>query len=122
MEKLQKLMDDIAEWSDGAFGDGQRNPAIVHHLLKEVKELIEAIDIYNYHEKRQNLAVIKEENLSGNVNIEFADCFMLLLDSASHFGLTADDLVKVTEWKLDVNRKRKWGKADKNGIVEHVRE
>ena len=122
MEKLQKLMNDIAEWSDGTFGDGQRNPAIAYHLQKEVNELIEAIEIYGWHEREQNLSIIKEENLAGNVNIEFADCFMLLLDSASHFGLTANDLLKVTEWKLEVNRNRKWGKADKNGVVEHVRE
>ena len=48
MKDLQKLMNDISEWSDATFGEGQRNPAIVHHLVKEVPELIEAIDTCDF--------------------------------------------------------------------------
>lgn len=122
MKNLQELMNQISEWSDAQFGEGDRSRAIAYHLRKEVQELIDAMVEYRYHEERQNFAIIKEENLTGKVNIEFADCFMLLLDSASHFGLTADDLVKVTEWKLEKNKNRKWGKPDENGVVEHIRE
>ena len=118
MNELQKLMDDIREWSDATFGDGQRNPAIVYHLKREVPELIEAIKIY------ANKVHLGEE-CSGDVHkvgYEFADCFMLLLDSASHFGLTAGNLLWYTEEKLKINKAREWGKPDENGVVEHIPE
>jgi NTP pyrophosphatase (non-canonical NTP hydrolase) len=120
MEKLQDLMNEITQWSDATFGEGQRNPAIAYHLKKEVPELIEAI------EKYQNGNTIKtpysETNgLLKDVWEEYADCMMLLLDSANHFGLSAERLLYITKQKLEINKKRKWGKPDCNGVVEHVR-
>ena len=47
MRELQTLMNDISEWSDSTFGSGQRNPAIVFHLKKEVDELIDALNKVN---------------------------------------------------------------------------
>ena len=113
MKELQKLMDDIAEWSDTTFGRRQRNPAITYHLKKEIDELICAI------EKYQNGSSDFYENLHEKVCFEFADCFMLLLDSASHFGFTADDLFYHTKEKLEINKNRSWGKPDENGVIEH---
>lgn len=121
MKELQDLMNDISEWSDATFGDRQTSRAAAYHLRKEVQELIDALVEHRYHEERQNLAIIKEENLTGNANMEYADCFTLLLDSASHFGLTADDLIKLSRRKLEINKKRKWGNPDENGVVEHIR-
>lgn len=120
MTELQNLMHNISEWSDAAFGEHQRNPAILHHLKKEVSELIEAIELY------QNGNTIKTpykkiNKLLKDVWGEYADCMMLLLDSAHHFGLTAERLLYITKQKLDVNEQREWGKPDKNGVVEHIR-
>ena len=111
MKDLQKLMNDIAEWSDATFGDGQRNPAITYHLKKEVTELIDAIEKYQKCESKENL---------NKACFEFADCFMLLLDSASHFGMTAGNMLWYTEEKLSINKNRKWGKPDENGVIEHI--
>lgn len=121
MKELQNLMNEIAEWSDATFGYGQRNPAILHHLIKEVPELIEAIEKY---QKGNNLKTpYKEANeLLKDVWEEYADCFMLLIDSANHFGLSAERLLYNTKKKLEVNKKRKWGKPDENGVVEHIKE
>jgi NTP pyrophosphatase (non-canonical NTP hydrolase) len=118
--ELQELMNEISEWSDATFGEGQRNPAIVHHLKKEVPELIQAIDKY---QKGNTIKTpYKDANkLLKDVWGEYADCMMLLLDSAHHFGLTADRLLHITKQKLEVNKQRKWGKPDCNGVVEHVR-
>ena len=110
MKKLQQLMDEISEWSDKTFG-GQRNPAIAHHLLKEVKELIAEFD---------SPEEMPDKYLS--IRMEFADCFMLLLDSATHAGITANELLQVTKEKLEINKNRKWGEPDENGVVEHLRE
>ena len=109
MNELQNLMDEIAEWSDATFGYGQRNPAIVYHLKKEVKELIKAL-------KRSK----KNEDYTVAVHKEYADCFMLILDSARVFGLNAELLIELTDIKLQINKNRKWGKPDKNGVVEHI--
>jgi NTP pyrophosphatase (non-canonical NTP hydrolase) len=107
-ETLQKLMYDISEWSDATFGNGQRNPAIAHHLKKEVEELITELS--------------QPKSDIDKTTMEFADCFMLLLDSAHHYGLSAKDLIELAYKKLEINKARKWGKPDKNGVVEHIKD
>ena len=102
--KVQQLMDDVREWGDATFGDRQQADGIVAHLKKEVAELHEDI-------------------LSGNTEhakTEFADCFMLFLEAASHSGLSVNDLVTLTYEKLEINKKRKWGKPDKDGSIQHI--
>jgi NTP pyrophosphatase (non-canonical NTP hydrolase) len=105
--KLQTLMDDIKNWSDATVGDSQRTIPILYHLIKEVPELIESIE--------------KEETVRTTL-FEFADCFMLLLDAASHHGYKADDILLAMSDKLEINKKRKWGEPDENGVVEHIRD
>lgn len=122
MNELQTLMNNIAEWSDATFGDGQRNPAIVHHLKKEVEELIEALNKTDALYADDSVGVGEFERQVNRTKMEFADCFMLLLDSAHHFGISSDGLIALTRKKLDINKARKWGKPDKNGVVEHIRD
>lgn len=106
MEKVQKLMDDISEWSNATFGNGQRTIPIAYHLKKEINELIKAL----------------EKETSKQVINEFSDCFTLLFDCASHYGLKAHDIWLFCQQKLEINKLRKWGKPDKNGVVEHIKE
>ena len=120
MNELQTLMNDISEWSDATFGDGQRNPAIVYHLKKEVDELIEALHKSNALGADNSVGVGELKRQLNKTEMEFADCFMLLLDSAHHFGLTAENLLELTREKLEINKKREWGKPDDNGVVEHI--
>jgi hypothetical protein len=54
--------------------------------------------------------------------MEYADCLILLLDAYRMNGGRADDLIETCYKKLEINRKRKWGKPDTNGVVEHIRE
>lgn len=86
------------EWSDKTFG--KRNPvAPLHHLKKEVEEVIkEPFDIE-----------------------EYADCLLLLMDSARIAGFNMDDLYFAAHRKFAKNKQRKWGKPDENGVVEHIR-
>ena len=53
--------------------------------------------------------------------MEIADCFMLLLDSAHHVGITHNEILQATKEKLEINKKRKWGNPDENGVVEHIK-
>ena len=55
------------------------------------------------------------------VDIEFADCFILLLDAARKEGLFAKDILKAIVNKMEINKARKWGKPDENGVMEHIR-
>lgn len=86
-------------WSDQTFG--ARSPiGPLHHLRKEVDEVI------------QNPTDIKE----------YADCLLLLMDSARLSGFNMDDLYFAAQQKFKENKQRKWGKPDINGVVEHIRE
>ena len=116
-EELQKLMDDIAEWSDKTFGYDLANRAIpiLEHLKKEVAETIEAIKCdHNQDHQEANYVFLK-------AYLEYADMFMLILDSARCFGMDASDLIGYTRMKLEVNKKRKWGAPDEKGIVELIK-
>ena len=110
LRELQKLMEDIQEWSDSVFGEWQRNPAIIYHLKEEVDELIAVFE---------NGVVTQAEK--DELKMEFADCLMLLVDSASHAFLTANELLIATRKKLEINKLRKWNKPDENGVIEHIK-
>jgi len=101
--KLQHLVDSIVEWSTATFGDRQTTAIpVVHHLIKESNELIDALESgFEFKE-------------------EFADCFMLLLESANTCGISAKELVDLTYAKLEKNKLRKWGAPDEHGVIEHV--
>jgi len=97
--RIQQLQDDIADWSDATFGSNRSPAAPLHHLAKEVQELIAApVD-----------------------RMEYADCLTLLLDAYRMAGGSTDELVEACYEKLEINRRRKWGTPDKNGVVEHIR-
>ena len=121
MEALQNLMNEISTWSDATFGEGQRNPAIVHHLKKEVDELIEALNKTEADKNDDTVSIGEWARQVERTRLEYADCMMLLLDSAKHFEMSAEMLLEITRQKLEINKRRKWGKPDENGIVEHIK-
>lgn len=98
MNKLQKLQDDLCEWAEKTFGGGDRLVPVIHHLKQEVKELLD-------HPTNR---------------MEFADCFILLLEAAQQAGLNTDDLIDAANEKLEINKKRVWGKPDENGVINHI--
>ena len=95
----QKLQDVVGQWSDAQFGRGNIRSTLLH-LKKEVNELIE----------------------SPTDGEEHADCLMLLIDAGRKAGFNMNTLFDAVQYKLEINKKRKWGKPDENGIVEHIRE
>jgi hypothetical protein len=98
---FQYFQHELGVWSDNAFGLNRPPTAPLHHLLKEVEELID-----------------KE----GKDPEEFADCLMLLLDAARMANLNTKELLKQCNLKLDICKGRQWGKPDPNGVVEHIKE
>jgi hypothetical protein len=83
----------VGLWADRVMTEST-NASICKHLQKEAKELT---------------ASYEPE--------EAADCFLILLHFAHRNKF--DLLVKGKE-KHEVNKRRKWGKPDKEGVVEHI--
>ena len=116
-QELQKLMDDIAEWSDKTFGSDlyNRTIPILEHLKKEVSETIESVKIDYAQDK------YRANDVSLAAIFEYADMLMLILDSARCYGIKASDLIEYTRIKLEANKKRKCGNPNKEGVVEHIK-
>lgn len=106
--KIQNLMDEISTWSSQQFPtlvDTRGIIAKLSHLKEEVTELQSAVDNDN-----------KKE-----INDEIADCFMLLFDVAHALKITESDIIKFSQAKLGINKDRKWGKPDNNGVIHHIK-
>jgi NTP pyrophosphatase (non-canonical NTP hydrolase) len=100
------LADELSEWSESTFGKRPAS-APAYHLKKEVAELIEAFE--------------KDPSNWRAIETELADCFLLVVDASKKHGLTAAGIISNARGKFEVAKKRKWGKADANGVVEHIR-
>ena len=121
MRELQVLQEDIREWSDNQFGHGRNALPMLKHLELEVKELEKAIIKANDCITNPLAGVLKYERLRKKAKDEFADCFMLILDAASHFRVGIEELTDITREKLEVNKKRKWGTPNSDGVCQHIR-
>lgn len=99
-KNFQPLQDAITAWADSVFGKDRHPKHILQHLKKEIEELLQ-----------------EPSNLD-----EYADVGILWLNAAAKAGYKVDDLYYAMIGKMMVNKSRKWGKMDENGVVEHVRE
>lgn len=91
---MKSFQDKVGEWGNYTFPRGTPD-SIVTHLKKEVEELAESHD-----------------------PAEAADCFLLLLQHAHRCGY---DLAAEAIKKFEINKNRKWGIPDAEGVVEHIR-
>lgn len=114
---IQELQDKAYETANHLFGTGRNGIPQMHHLKEECDEVIEAITIHN---KNQNLPVIEIKGTKDVVGMEYADCLLLLLDSAANFGFNTKELIEYANRKLEINKKRNWGKPDENGVIKHI--
>ena len=99
MSKWDAFQKENGKWSDETFGVSWPEAAL-EHLKKEIEELLE----------------------TPYSPFEYADCMILLLDAARKIGLRAETLLLLCKIKLEINKRRKWGPPDKNGVVEHISE
>lgn len=122
MKEVQDIQDKIQAWSDETFGKERTGLPIAYHLKKEIDEVIEAID--NFHKDRpytkENIDLLRKRR--ERVLYEIADCMMLLLDIMAHEQYTFKLVMMAMEDKLEINKARKWGEPDENGVVEHIPE
>lgn len=107
---IQQFMDTNKAWTDVTF-PGQSAHATAKHLLSEADELVSALndeEISTSYEKREF------------TKKEFADVYLLLLNTAAKYGLTFRELHVTALKKMEVNKKRKW-KKNIAGFHEHVK-
>lgn len=101
---------DISKWQNETFGHATALSKMAH-LEEEVSELNDELVLAS--------AGFPEEE---KVRSEFADCFILLYGAANSHGLTYEDICEAIAAKMKVNKARKWGKPDANGVVNHLKE
>ncbi len=106
MVNLNRLQNDIGEWGEEVFKNGTPT-SVLHHLRDEVDELLVA-------ETATRISPLGEEAES-----EAADILILLLQYAHRRNFYLSDAV---EKKMKINKKRRWGKPDERGVVNHIKE
>jgi hypothetical protein len=94
-ETLDEVLRESAAWSEKTF-QAATIQSIATHLAREANEL------------KQN----------PTDPMEMADVLLLLAHLALRNGI---DLATIARTKLEVNKLRKWGEVDAEGVVEHVR-
>ena len=99
MKTIYLLFENQKKFSAMTFGRYYRVHAVIKHMRKELDELA----------------------AKPNDIMEFADMFLLLLDALWRQGFSINQLLAAAYEKLHVNRKRKWKKPDKGGVIEHAR-
>ncbi len=97
-DRWQQMQDDIGVFTDKTFGDSTPQSK-AHHLAEEAME-----------------AAADPSDI-----IEWADCTILLLDAVRKAGFTTEDLYAAVQRKMEINKSRKWGDKDENGVVRHVK-
>ena len=100
----EQQFEDTVKWQLETFGEATPISCLAH-LREEVDEL--ELDI-------------RSGDTSGS-HMEFADCFILLFGAAGRAGMSYADICTAVETKMAVNRKRKWGKPEANGVVNHIK-
>lgn len=100
----KQQFEEITKWQKETFGQATTLSKLAH-LSEELTELRLAIDFDKSDKK-----------------LEFADCFFLLFGAAAADGMTYDDICKAISEKFEINKQRKWGKPNADGVVNHIRE
>lgn len=70
---------------------------------------------------KEELAELEADlkNQSADRRLEFADCFFLLFGAAAADGMSYEAVCNAIQEKFKINKARKWGKPDANGVVKH---
>jgi hypothetical protein len=97
MKEFNDLQIEIGEWSDSVFGKRKDVTSLLNHLKEEIGELQKEPDDL----------------------MEYADCLMLLIDSARIRGFSVTELYCAMVRKLEINKTREWEPEDENGIIRH---
>lgn len=107
--KFEILLTDVMNWQTETFEEATPLSKI-RHLQKETEELADDLIKSSIHSPKNVM-----------LRQEYADNFLLLFGSAMSAGFTFEDIMNAMREKLEICKKREWGKPDKDGVVEHIR-
>lgn len=108
---------DISKWQNETFGEATAFSKVMH-LKQEIDELIKELVFFAENEDHMQF---HEASKTSKEN-EFADCFILLFGAAASDGMNYEQIVDCINHKMQINKARKWGKPDENGVVNHIKE
>lgn len=119
MLELSEFQEEVGIWGNetfnptGAIDPGDFFEGRINHLEKEIKELkIAFLEPYAWTEYNKN-------KKNQEIKEEIVDCYLLVLHLVHLRGF---DLLDEARKKMEINRGRKWGPPDKNGVIEHTEE
>lgn len=98
---IRRVQSEITRWAQEEFPHRTDFHALHKLVLEEIPELVT-------HKK--------EEGLQG-IGLELADCFILLLDLASLWGV---DAAAAIQEKMAINYNRTWNKDPETGVMQHI--
>lgn len=115
-ETYENLWDTIASWSRATFGlDYERGPVgPLEHLRKECREARTAWEAYCIFDD-------PDHTYRARLEMELADCLILLCDAARRAGLSPGTLIASAFAKMRVNRLRTYHRPVGDEISEHDR-
>lgn len=91
---------EITRWADEQFPGRTDHQTVFKLMVHEIPELM----------------THKKEKGTAGIGTELADCFILLMDLASMWGV---DLTEAIRAKMETNYQRTW-ERDTHGIYQHV--
>lgn len=103
---LAEILRESAQWSNAQFPESYTLSRATH-LLREAKELHEICHDDLSQEVREK------------IGSEIADVLILAVHLADNLDI---DVTQEVRKKLEINRQRKWGRPDSQGVIEHTRE
>ncbi len=98
---IQDVQLEITRWADEQFPGRTDHQTVYKLVVHEIPELM----------------VHKKEKGTAGIGTELADCFILLMDLASMWGV---DLSEAIRAKMEINYGRTW-ERDAHGIMQHVK-
>lgn len=101
---------EITKWQEETFSKATPLSKIAH-LAEELQELVHAIKDEDHTIDHEKIRAIK---------MEFADCFFLLFGAAAAYGMKYIDIIYAIQQKFEINKNRKWGTPDADGVVRHI--
>jgi len=110
MDEFTKFLNEVAEWQDITFPNANSLSKLAH-LIEEIVELKDCI-----------ITSVVESPQNYDLKLEYADCFLLLFGAASKSGFDLKDVFDAMREKMEINKNRKWGSPDENGVVRHIKD
>lgn len=94
---INKIQQDVSEWAYKVFQEATLS-SIFNHIRSELEEI---------------------EKEPHDVS-EWADVMILFIQAAYNENHSMTQIFKAVEDKFEINKKRKWGKPNELGYVEHI--